>query len=64
MPLPQLVELEYEKQIFGIGAGNAGYVFLIDGREVWLPRSATKVDADNKKITIPRSLAREKGLIK
>lgn len=60
MALPQLVELDYEKQVMGTAGGH---VFVFGGKEVWLPKSATKVDTNHKTVTIPRELAREMGLI-
>lgn len=38
-------------------------LFVINRKEVWLPRSQIEVDTDDKTITMPEWLALDKGLI-
>lgn len=60
MPLPQLVEVEYD----WLNELPSGWtLFYIDGDRVILPTSATKVDADRHIVTMPRELAQGRGLI-
>jgi hypothetical protein len=61
MALPQLVEVDYDEFVHETEKG--GMLFVIDEKEVWLPASVIEVDTDSKTITMPRSLAKDKGLI-
>jgi hypothetical protein len=38
-------------------------LFLIDDKEVWLPRSVIEIDSDIKAITLPERMAIDKGLV-
>lgn len=60
MSKPELVDLEVD--ILKYETPRA-YLLIIDGKEVWLPKSQVAYSDDDKKITLPEWLAIEKELV-
>jgi hypothetical protein len=66
MATPQLVELAFEEHLRNISKSSGEVVsslYAIGDEEIWLPASLIQIDVERKLITMPRWLAREKGLI-
>lgn len=56
----ELADVDYERIIHKT---ELAVLFLIDGKEVWLPKSRIEIDEEQKLVTIPQDFALEKGLI-
>jgi len=58
--MPKLIDIEYELLITET---EKAYMFLIDKKEVWIPKSIAELDIDTETVTIPEKFAFDKGLI-
>ncbi len=56
----QIVDLEYDTFIHE--TDKAG-LFVVGGKEVWIPKSMYEVDLDTKTVSVPYYFAHKEGLI-
>jgi len=61
VPKPQLVDVDYDE--FRFTTAKGGSLFVINGKDVWLPAQLIEVDKDELVITMPEWLAKDKELI-
>lgn len=60
--MSKLADIEYDDW-FEESDTDKAHLFLIDGKEVWIPKSLAEVDKDSKTITVPEWWALKEGLI-
>jgi hypothetical protein len=56
----KLVDLEYDEIKHET---EKAYLFVIDGKDVWLPKSVVQVNETDKEVTMPESMAIDKELV-
>jgi hypothetical protein len=56
----KLVDLEYDEIKHET---EKAYLFVIDGKDVWLPKSVVQINETDKEVTLPESLAIDKELV-
>lgn len=58
--MPKLADITYDDIAHET---EAAWLFVIDGEEVWIPKSIAEVDEPSKTVTIPERFAIDKGLV-
>lgn len=58
--MPRLADVAFEEIKYET---EKAILFVIDGREIWLPKSLCEVDRHDKVVSLPENLAIEKEIV-